>query len=55
MDIPRKVEIVGQAIKSISQHADESVEARGAALDAVVDMVEAERQAMMDADAKKAD
>lgn len=45
MDIKRKIEIVGQAVRSIAHHHDEDLAVREAALDQIQGLVEAERAA----------
>lgn len=45
MDIKRKIEIVGQAVRSIAHHHDEDLAVREAALDQIQALVEAERTA----------
>lgn len=46
MDIPRKIEIADQAVRSISHHRDEDAAVRKAALDAVAALIERERAAI---------
>ena len=46
MDIKRKIEIVEQAVRSISQHSDEDAALLKAALGRVTEMVDAEVTAL---------
>lgn len=51
MKLNRKLEIVEQAVKSITTHTDEDAAVRAAALDRVIDMAKAEKEAL-DAEVK---
>ena len=51
MKLNRKLEIVWQAVKSISTHTDEDAAVRAAALDRVAEIVAAEKAAL-DAEVK---
>lgn len=48
MKLNRKLEIVDQAVKSISQHTDEDAAVRAAALDRISEMVKWEKAKLDD-------